>query len=53
MHFVAESWDDWNADKIAHLISLFGITPDELETVGQERIKDLVLERIALLEVYR
>ncbi len=53
MHFVAESWDDWNTEKIARMISLFGITSDELETVGQERIKDLVLERIALLEVYR
>jgi KEOPS complex subunit Cgi121 len=53
MHFVTETWDNWSALKIARMISLFGITQDELETVGQERIKDLILERIALLEVCR
>ncbi len=53
MHFVTETWDDLTDNKISRLRSLFGITQDELETVGQERIKDLVLERIALLEVNR
>jgi KEOPS complex subunit Cgi121 len=53
MYFVTESKDEWTSDKISRLVSLFGITQDELETVGQERIKDLVLDRIALLEVYR
>jgi KEOPS complex subunit Cgi121 len=53
MHFIAEPWDTWSALKIETMISLFGITQDELEAVGQERIKDLILERIALLEVFR
>ena len=53
MRFVPETWDEWPLQKVARLISLFGITQDELETVGQSHLKDLILERIALLEVCR
>lgn len=53
MHFVTETWDDWSTHKITRLMSLFNITQSEIESVGKERIKDLILERIALLEVYR
>jgi KEOPS complex subunit Cgi121 len=53
MHFVTETWNDRSAHKITRLMSLFGITQDELDVVGHERIKDLILERIALLEVYK
>jgi len=53
MHFVHDKWDDLGAHKITRLISLFGITQEELEIIGYERVKDLVLERIALLEVTR
>jgi KEOPS complex subunit Cgi121 len=53
MRFVRETWDEWPPQKIARLISLFGITQDELETVGHSHLKDLILERIALLEVCR
>jgi KEOPS complex subunit Cgi121 len=53
MRFVPEPLDDWSPQKVARLISLFGITQDELETVGQFHLKDLILERIALLEVSR
>lgn len=53
MHFVTETRDDWNAHKVAKLMSLFGVTNDEIEVVGHERLKDLILERIALLEVSR
>ena len=39
--------------KRAHLMELFGITEEEITTCSGDRIIDLVLERIALLEVYR
>jgi KEOPS complex subunit Cgi121 len=53
MHFVEEKCDDLAPDKVARLESLFSITPEELEVVGRDRIKDLILERIALLYVNR
>lgn len=48
-----EDWDSIPPDKAAHLCSLFSITPEELGVVGKGRLRDLVLERVALLEVYR
>ena len=33
------------------IIQFFGITKDELEAVGEEKIEKLVLERVALLDV--
>jgi KEOPS complex subunit Cgi121 len=53
MHFVDKTCDDMTAEKEARLISLFSITQEELEVVGRDRIKDLILERIALLYVNR
>jgi KEOPS complex subunit Cgi121 len=53
MHFVTEPWDEMTPDKVARLMILFNITDDELEGVGRDRIKDLILERIALLHVMR
>lgn len=35
------------------LCDLFGITPAELATVGEGRLAELVLERVALLDAYR
>ncbi|MFA4849657.1 MAG: KEOPS complex subunit Cgi121 [Methanoregula sp.] len=40
-------------DKRAHLMKLFGIAEEEVTSCSGDRIIDLVLERIALLEVYR
>jgi len=48
-----EDWESISDEKCACLCSLFSITPEELAIVGPERIKDLVLERVALLQVYR
>lgn len=48
-----EDWEPVSDEKEALLCSLFSITPEELVVVGPERIKELVLERVALLEVYR
>ena len=53
MHFVTEPWDEITPDKEARLMILFSITEEELDGVGQDRIKDLILERIALLHVNR
>jgi KEOPS complex subunit Cgi121 len=53
---VTEMDDDWegiDSGKVAHLMELFGITRAELRASGPNRLKELVLERVALLEVYR
>ena len=39
--------------KRAYLMELFGITQEEIAACSGERITELVLERITLLEVYR
>jgi KEOPS complex subunit Cgi121 len=39
--------------KRARLADLFSITPEEVAVVGEGRFRDLVLERVALLDVYR
>lgn len=48
---------EWNAmdeGKREVLMKIFGITPEELSTLDSpEKIEDLVLERVALLEVQR
>jgi KEOPS complex subunit Cgi121 len=53
MHFVSEKWDEMTPDKEARLMILFSITQEELDVAGRDRIKDLILERIALLHVNR
>jgi KEOPS complex subunit Cgi121 len=53
MHFVDDMCDDITPDKEASLVSLFSITQEELEVVGRDRIKELIIERMALLYVNR
>ena len=53
MGFVDGDWDVLTDEKQAQIRELFGITPAELEVTGPARLVDLVLERVALLEVYR
>jgi KEOPS complex subunit Cgi121 len=36
-----------------HVKNVFHISKEELETVGEERMEDLVLERVALADTYR
>jgi KEOPS complex subunit Cgi121 len=50
---VDEDWEDIDSEKAGRLIELFCITPAELHASGPHRLKELVLERVALLEVYR
>jgi len=52
MKFALEPDGGINAEKTARLSALFDITPDEIAAVGGDgRLAELVLERVALLEV--
>jgi KEOPS complex subunit Cgi121 len=42
-----------DTERRARLRELFSITNEEIAAVGESRFADLVLERVALLEVYR
>lgn len=49
-----DAWEDINDKKRERLIQFFGITPDELGSLEKaDRITDLVLERVAFLDVIR
>jgi KEOPS complex subunit Cgi121 len=54
IHFMEEDpWDCIDSQKEAILMDLFGISHEEIATTQNTHIVNLVLERIALLEVYR
>jgi len=53
MEFVDEDWEILSDQKMERLREAFGITAGELQVAGPARFRDLVLERVALLEVYR
>ena len=53
MEFVDEDWEILSKEKRERLSEAFGITPAELMASGTDRFRELVLERVALLEVYR
>jgi KEOPS complex subunit Cgi121 len=53
VRFVDEDWDTLTPERRANLKELFSITDEEIATAGESRFADLVLERVALLEVYR
>jgi len=43
----------YNASKKEAIMELFNITNEEIEAVGEEKIPELVLERVALADVIR
>jgi KEOPS complex subunit Cgi121 len=45
--------EGWSEERLQKLADLFGITREECETVGKDRMEDLVIERVALLDVYK
>jgi KEOPS complex subunit Cgi121 len=51
MTFSSEDWEQITDEKMEILILLFGITTEEIGVTGKNRIRDLVLERVALLDV--
>ncbi len=53
LHESDEDWEEIPLKKQELLIDLFAITPEEIQVAGVERLRALVLERVALLEVYR
>jgi KEOPS complex subunit Cgi121 len=53
-HFVQESWDTISPEKRKRLMETFMISPEEITAAGGNgRFVDLVLERVALLQVMR
>jgi KEOPS complex subunit Cgi121 len=48
-----EDWETLSCEKMNHLRELFEISEEELAVVGPSRMTELILERVALLEVYR
>lgn len=48
-----EDWETLSHEKMLRLSDLFDITEEELAVVGPSRFPELILERVALLEVYR
>jgi KEOPS complex subunit Cgi121 len=53
LELTEENDEEMDPQKQARLVTLFEISDEELETVGKERITDLVLERVALLNAVR
>lgn len=51
--FVEEDREAIDPAKRERLKDLFAITENEIAVVGEDRFRDLVLERVALLDVYR
>jgi KEOPS complex subunit Cgi121 len=53
VRFVSEDWEDMDEEHRCRLKELFSITEEEIAATGESRFANLVLERVALLEVYR
>jgi KEOPS complex subunit Cgi121 len=53
VRFVDGDWEDIDSERRARLRELFSISDEEIAAVGESRFADLILERVALLEVYR
>jgi len=51
LEFRTDPGDDLSPEKAARLRDLFAISSDELAATGENRLRDLVLERVALLDV--
>jgi KEOPS complex subunit Cgi121 len=54
VEFVEEDWETISDEKAGRLREAFGITASELAAAGGAgRLREIVLERVALLEAYR
>ena len=54
MQFIDNYQEQMSPKRLVCLMTLYGITSDEMDASGEiTRIVDLVLERVALLEVYK
>jgi KEOPS complex subunit Cgi121 len=50
---VRDNWEIISPEKMERLVDLFEISPKEMGITGESRITDIVIERVALLEIYR
>ena len=48
-----ENWERISREKKIRLMELFSISEEEIETIRPEQFRELVIERVALLDVYR
>jgi KEOPS complex subunit Cgi121 len=48
-----DPYEEIDQDKKERLMTLFTIPEEELRVVGEDRLSDLVLERVVILEAYR
>jgi KEOPS complex subunit Cgi121 len=48
-----EDWEEIDGEKRHRLMKIFSISSEELDVAGSERLLDLVLERVALLDVMK
>jgi KEOPS complex subunit Cgi121 len=53
MSVSSENWEIIDCSKKSQLMAAFNVTDKELAVTGDDRLKDLVIERVALLEVYK
>jgi KEOPS complex subunit Cgi121 len=53
VRYIEDATEILTKEKIQRLTQLFGVTREECETVGAERIQELIVERVALLDVYK
>jgi KEOPS complex subunit Cgi121 len=53
VHYVAETGHRISEGHRARLKELFSISDEEIAAAGESNFADLVLERVALLAVYR
>jgi len=44
---------DYNKYKKTAIMQIFGITPEEISVVGEDKIPELVLERVALVDIIK
>ena len=51
MYFAGGTEETVPAERLPVLAAFFDITPEELDAAGRDRVVDLVIERIALLDV--
>ena len=53
MEEISEDWEGIDDSKRSRLMSAFNVTAEELAVTGVARLKELVMERVALLDAYK
>jgi KEOPS complex subunit Cgi121 len=53
MEVSPDDWEIIDGNKKSRLMAAFNVTDEELAVTGDDRLKDLVIERVALLDVHK